>query len=266
MKKNIKSIIIIIIILSGIAAYFGVKNHFQKVFAQKEMELLNIQQNQKAVHSNLEKLRSDLSKSKNKAVTGITKQQPSIQEQAVVETPFISNVHDLVDGAAAIYEKFEQTPGAMIPEMALLNKSDWINLANEKFDLSNPEGVQRTLTQTRQKAKFKLLGRVSGTIILGKYNNISMNNLDEILAYLQTNPPPSGEGQVTKAMLDRYEIPPKDAWPSLVSKIKPSWTNKPIDFLILEKGSPSNGFDSPFYHLKSGNSGETGPLPDWFFK
>ena len=266
MEKNIKSNIAIIIILSGAAAFIGIQNYFQNVFAQKEMELSKIQQDQKAIHSNLEKLRNDLSKSKNKAVNEITKQQPPIHEQAVVETPFISNVHDLVDGAAAIYEKFEQTHGAMIPEMALLTKSDWISLANEKFDLSNPEGVQRALTQTRQKAKFKLLGRVSGTIILGKYNNIPINNLDEILTYLQTNPPPSGEGQVTKAMLDRYEIPPKDAWPSLVSKMKPNWTNKPIDYLILEKGSPSNGFDSPFYHLKSGNSGETGPLPDRFFK
>jgi hypothetical protein len=249
----------IAIILLGAVAYFGIQNLFQKIFSEKESELSKIQQDQKTVRSRLEKLET-------KAAFQKTMQQAPKQEQAVDETPFISNVHDLVDRAAAIYEKFEQTPEAMIPELALLTKSDWINLANQNFDLSTPEGVNRALTQTRQKAKFKLLQRVSVAVTVGNYKKIPINTLDEILPYLQTDPRKSGDGIVTKAMLDRYEIPPKDAWPSLASKIKPAWTNKPIDFLILEKNLPSNDFGSRFYHIESGNAGVTGPLSMSFTK
>ena len=117
------------------------------------------------------------------------------QETATEPDPFLDKVHDMVDGAAAIYEKFEQSPGAMIPELSLLTKSQWLDLAQKNPDLSTAEATQSSLSQARVLAKGQFLQQ-----IIQAHRKFQNQNRGQEFVYLEqlarnkpTGPVPMGK-------------------------------------------------------------------------
>jgi hypothetical protein len=161
------------------------------------------------------------------------------QEAASEPDPFLDKVHDLVDGAAAIYEKFEQTPGGMTPELALLTKSEWLDLARKNPDLSTPEAVQKALSQARALAKRQFLQQ-----IIQAHRKFQNQNRGQEFVYLEQLAPYFSNPQ-TASYLARYSIPPKDQWPGFLEQFPVANSKGPVEFVLVEKNLPAGALEAP---------------------
>lgn len=158
---------------------------------------------------------------------------------ATAPDPFLEKVHDLVDGAAIIYEKFEQTPEAIIPELALLKKSEWMDLGRRNPDLSNSEAVQRALSEARVEAKSRMLSQIQWAI--EKFHNKNpghqLHHVEQLAPYLKN--PQSAH------FLSRYTTPPKENWRDILKQFRSEIANGTADFVVVEKKLPAGAIESP---------------------
>lgn len=167
-------------------------------------------------------------------ITAVATQLQSIE----TEDPFLQSVHNLVDGAAIIHEKMQQIPGAVIPELTLLEPVDWVRLSERFPDLIDPQKALEAVAETRVQAKDKFLSAVSYAHGMASFQNNGEDVLD--LKSLKNH----SSVPIPDAVWERYEIPDKTDWASLAETWVPSGKYGPPRLIVREKQTDWAGPDA----------------------
>lgn len=179
--------------------------------------------------------------SDNKVSKGITSTNSNSDRKpnrgAVAADPFLENVHDLVDEAGVLYETMEQTPGAIIPELAMLDPIDWVKLAEKHQDVSTPQRTMEAIAETRVRAKSKFFTALSGAYGMASLEESQTPATD--LAQLKRNALQS----VPDTIWERYEIPDRSEWPAIIKQWAPDAKYGPPQLIVREKQSDWSGPD-----------------------
>jgi hypothetical protein len=161
----------------------------------------------------------------------------TLSEPFEKEDSFLSGVHDKVDAVAAIHEKMQQIPGAVIPELSMLEPVDWVRLGEKFPKLSDPHQALEAIAETRVQAKGKFLSALNhahGVFYIEK----SLSSLTSIYQLKAKTPQ-----QIPDAIWDRYEIPERAEWTAISEKWVPNRQCGPPELIIREKQTDWSGPD-----------------------
>lgn len=245
MKKHPGKLLVVGILAAGALMFFAVRHNAEPELAARDTEVARLHQEIECPHA---QSRENARRSEQRqnafagSATTLAAEKSSAQASTVDAEgdPFLNRVHNLVDGAGAIYEKFQQTPGAMIPELALLEKSDWMALARDYPDLSSPEAVQKALSQTRVRAKNNLLSQTAFACRAFRHRNPHQQ-----LVHPQQLVPFFRKPE-TAALLSRYTMPPREQWAAILADYPGEQIPKhPVEFVIREKSLPPGALEKP---------------------
>jgi len=106
----------------------------------------------------------------------------------------------LADRVSHLRNSLEQMPEKRIPELQLLNDTDWLDAAKGDRDLSTDEGVRRTLGSLRNTAKRKFGNLIRDA--LQKYTDANNHQLPPDFAALK----PYFQEPIDDSILQRYAL------------------------------------------------------------
>lgn len=106
----------------------------------------------------------------------------------------------LADRVSQVRNSLEQMPEKSIPELQLLNDTDWLDAVKGDRDLSSEEGIRRTLGSLRHAAKRKFGNLIRDA--LKNYTDANNNELPPDFAALK----PFFEEPIDDALLQRYAL------------------------------------------------------------
>jgi hypothetical protein len=188
-------------------------------------------------------------------------EQPKVKRTVETElqgdSAFIGSIMTMAKRAADLDREFRKVPGREIPELELLSESDWLKVAGEAGELETPEQVDAAMSQLRRMAKQRFVDDVTG--VLQGLGGQSMQVLQsgDLRSLLNSGVKDvDGRpflGNVSDAVLDRYEIVPRGIAASEWNRSTQGATEPVPDLFIREKGaSASDGQVVIGAYLKDG--------------
>jgi hypothetical protein len=157
-------------------------------------------------------------------------------ETEPAEDAFEAAVKELAARAAELNRHVQNMPNLDIPELQLLEESDWLSAA-KGADFDTQEGIRQALSKVRQKAKtqFAELATAAFNDYYAATRGSAPTDPAQLLPYFKT--------PIDAALLQRYQLVPSSTVQSLM-EIGP--------VLLSEKAPVDRQYDTHFYIGRKG--------------